>query len=246
MPLEKIPAILLIVFGFNMTYRAPAPPPPKDKRRTESDAIEISWLEQIPKVSDWLLPPKHTPNKPSAKAACYLYAIIELCIILGGMRSNEFAARLLPDGKNPDCIRLTPTTACATLLVVLGSLLRYWCFREMGRHFTIHVTLVKDHKLITTGPYGIVRHPSYTGVIFMLVGKGIWYGARGSWLRESMVYQMKASWLVISPVIFIVPLVFVMILRRVPAEDAMLKREFGKEWDRWAKEVPYRLFPGII
>ena len=182
----------------------------------------------------------------SGKAGYSVHSIIELSLIIGGTWSEGVAALLLPNGKNPDCIRLTLTTACTTLLVVLGSLLRYWCFREMGRQFTIHVTLVKDHRLITTGPYGIVRHPSYTGAIFMIVGKGIWYGARGSWLRESMVYQMKVSWLIIAPVIFMVLLIFVTIMRRIPVEDAMLKGEFGKEWNEWAKGVRYRLFPGIV
>ena len=81
-------------------------------------------------------------------------------------------ALLLPNGKHPDCIRLTPTTTLATILVVSGAVIRYWCrFREMGRHFTFHITLLENHKLVTTGPYSIVRHPSYAGTILMAVGQ---------------------------------------------------------------------------
>jgi len=228
MPFEKIPAILLIIFGFYMTYGAPTPPTPKGKRRTGSDPIGVNWLVWTP------------------KAGCYAHAIIELSIILDGIWSKGFVARLLPDGKNPDCIKLTPTTIFATVLVVLGASLRYWCFHEMGRHFTLHITLLKNHKLITTGPYSIVRHPSYTGLVFMLIGKVIWYWARGSWLRESMGYQIKAAWVVFAPVMYVVLLVFVMIARRLAAEDVILKGEFGKEWDEWAEKVPYQLFPGIL
>ena len=152
---------------------------------------------------------------------------------------------LLPNGQHPDCIRLTPTTTLATILVVLGAAIRYWCFREMGRYFTFDVTILKNHKLITTGPYGIVRHPSYTGGVFMAIGKMIWYTARGSWLRESMIYQMKFSWLLIAPVMLSILQSFVNIPRRIPVEDEMLKRAFGKEWNGWVKVVPYRLFPGV-
>jgi protein-S-isoprenylcysteine O-methyltransferase Ste14 len=180
-----------------------------------------------------------------------MFAIIELCIIVAGTTKSEstwskrVTALLLPNGKHPDCIRLTPTTTFAMILMVLGSAIRYWCFREMGRYFTFHVTLFKDHKLVTTGPYSIVRHPSYTGAIFLGVGQVIWYTARGSWVRESMIYQIKLSWFLIAPVILSIFLALACIPRRMPVEDATLKKAFGKAWDEWAKAVPYRLFPGV-
>ena len=80
----------------------------------------------------------------------------------------------------------------------------------------------------------------------MIVGKVIWYTARGSWLRESMVYQMKLSWLLIAPVILAMIFTGIAIRGRMPVEDAILKQEFGKVWDEWAKKVPYRLIPGVL
>ena len=177
--------------------------------------------------------------------------MIELCIILAGTTKSEsiwskqVTTLLLPNGQHPDCIRLTPTTAFAMILVVLSTAIRHWCFRVMGRHFTFHVTLLKDHKLITTGPYNIVRHPAYTGVIFLIIGLSIWYTAPGSWLRESMIYQMKIYWMLLAPVILSIFLSLSCVSHRMSEEDAILKRGFGKEWDEWAKAVPYRLFPGI-
>ena len=61
-----------------------------------------------------------------------------------------------------------------------------------------------------------------------------------------MIYQMKLSWLFIAPVMLCTLLCFFAVPRRMSAEDAMLKREFGKNWDEWEKVVPYRLFPGIL
>ena len=38
----------------------------------------------------------------------------------------------------------------------------------------------------------------------------------------------------------------ILILRRIPVEDAMLKKHFGKDWNEWAKATPYRLIPGVL
>jgi protein-S-isoprenylcysteine O-methyltransferase Ste14 len=36
------------------------------------------------------------------------------------------------------------------------------------------------------------------------------------------------------------------LVARTKTEDAMLKKEFGKQWDEWAKKTPWKLFPGIF
>jgi protein-S-isoprenylcysteine O-methyltransferase Ste14 len=131
------------------------------------------------------------------------------------------------------------------ILVVLGAAIRYWCFHELGRYFTFHITLLKNHKLVTTGPYSIVRHPSYTGGLLIAIGQLIWFTARGSWLRESMIYEVKLSWLLIAPGMLSILQCFVNVPRRMPVEDEILKKEFGRQWDEWARAVPYRLFPGV-
>ncbi|CAG8447089.1 5128_t:CDS:1, partial [Cetraspora pellucida] len=43
---------------------------------------------------------------------------------------------------------------------ILGSMLRLWCYRVMNEFFTFNVEIKKDHKLITTGPYRLLIHPS--------------------------------------------------------------------------------------
>jgi protein-S-isoprenylcysteine O-methyltransferase Ste14 len=213
------------------------------------DGMEINWVVIIVQVSNFAA--SQTRQLTSTKAGYWMYAIIEICIIVAGTTTTTWSkgvtALLLPNGKHPDCIKLTPTSTFAMALVMLGAAIRYWCYREMGRQFTVHVTLLKNHKLITTGPYSVVRHPSYTGTFFVLLGKVIWYTARGSWLRESRIYQMKLSWLFIAPVMFAIIFMSLVVLpRRMPVEDAILKREFGKDWDEWAKAVPYRLIPGVL
>ena len=248
MPLEKIPAILLVGYGVHISVTVPTPSTPKNERRRK-EAVEVNWLVIVMQASNFAASQTH--QLTSTKAGNWMFAIIELCTILAGTMKTTWSkgvmTLLLPNGKHPDCIKLTPITTFAMVLVMLGGAIRYWCYREMGRYFTAHVTLLKNHKLITTGPYNVVRHPSYTGILFTFVGEVIWYTARGSWLRESMIYQMKLPWLLIAPVMFAVFFIsFVMIPRRMPVEDAILKKEFGKDWDEWAKAVPYRLIPGVL
>ena len=248
MPLEKIPAILLVGYGLRTSVTVPVPSTPKNERRME-DGVEMNWLAIVVQVSSFAA--SQTRQLTSTKVGYWMCAFIEICIILAGTTNTTWSKRvmtlLLPNGKHPDCIKLTPTTTLAMVLVLLGTAIRYWCYREMGEHFTFQVTLLKNHKLITTGPYSVVRHPSYAGGFVMVIGKVIWYTARGSWLRESMIYQRKLSWLLIAPVMFAILFgSLVVIPCRMPVEDAILKKEFGKDWDEWAKAVPYRLIPGVL
>ena len=55
-------------------------------------------------------------------------------------------------------------------LFVAGLLLRWWAIITLGRFFTVDVTIEKDHELVERGPFRMVRHPSYTGVLLAFVG----------------------------------------------------------------------------
>ncbi len=59
------------------------------------------------------------------------------------------------------------------LVVVLGSLLRRYCWRTLGVYFTGDVQAQAGQPVIRTGPYQLVRHPSYTGGMLMNVGVGL-------------------------------------------------------------------------
>ena len=129
------------------------------------------------------------------------------------------------------------------MLMVMGTIIRIQCYRELGKHFTFEVTILKDHKLITSGPYSYVRHPSYTGAYLCLAGIALWYAAQGSWLRES--YKMPLAWPLLAPVTVHTFMAGLVLFRRISKEDEMMMKIFGKEWDEWARKVPDRILPGI-
>ena len=65
------------------------------------------------------------------------------------------------------------------LLIILGSLLRRHCFRMLGSSFTGDVRATPDQRIVNTGAYQILRHPSYTAGLLMNVGFGL---TLGNWL----------------------------------------------------------------
>ena len=64
------------------------------------------------------------------------------------------------------------------VLFVAGLFLRWWAIITLGRFFTVDVTIEKDHELIERGPFRIVRHPSYTGVLMAFAGFAL---SLGNW-----------------------------------------------------------------
>lgn len=142
-------------------------------------------------------------------------------------------------------IFLSPASALGTLALLLGAAFRWLSYREMGRHFTFHVSILKDHRLVTTGPYSVVRHPGYTGGALSFLGMVLWYAAPGAWMRESGIWGVKLAWPVLVPIFGILCIPFLSMWRRMPKEDAILRNEFGKEWDVWASNVRYRIIPYV-
>ena len=57
--------------------------------------------------------------------------------------------------------------------VGLGLGLVLWSGIALGRFYSADVTLQKDHRLITTGLYGVLRHPRYLGVLLTTLGMAL-------------------------------------------------------------------------
>src|SRR5437879_1022149 len=60
-----------------------------------------------------------------------------------------------------------------------GLILRWYSIGYLGRYFTVDVSISAEHRLIDSGPYRCVRHPSYTGALLTFVGLGFCFG---NWL----------------------------------------------------------------
>jgi len=109
-------------------------------------------------------------------------------------------------------------------LFAAGGALRLWPVFVLGRRFSGLVAIQPEHKLVTTGIYGVIRHPSYLGALVNALG----------W---SLAFRSGVGLLLTA-------LMFVTILARIRAEEALLCAHFGAEYDAYRSHT-WRLLPGI-
>ena len=66
--------------------------------------------------------------------------------------------------------------ALGVLIAWLGLLLRWWSFVSLGKYFTVVVKTSQDQPVVDRGPYRVLRHPSYTGLLLAFAGGGLMVG----------------------------------------------------------------------
>lgn len=146
-------------------------------------------------------------------------------------------------------IQLTPLFLAGVVLVFCGTLLRLTCYRTLGTLFTFDLTIMPSHHLVTHGPYAYVRHPAYTGSLLVLAGLGLSHLTHGGWLVECEMLGGKGlTGLIMRLGGFLMWYAwwFGVGVRRARAEDSALRKLFESDWDKYAREVRWWFFPGII
>lgn len=158
--------------------------------------------------------------------------------------SNTISAVLNALGP-AEASKLTVPFVLGGILLTAGGFIRVQCYRALGPYFMYEQCIRKEHKLITTGPYAVVRHPGYTGVLMCFVGSCIVHGGPGSWLRASGL--LGRGWVRAAVVVgcLIKTAVIITFFRRTTEEDRFLSERFGKEWENWARRVKYKLVPFV-
>ena len=112
------------------------------------------------------------------------------------------------------------------VLMVLGILLRQWSIAVLGRFFSPIVATQKGQKVVDDGPYRLVRHPSYTGLLLILVGLGL------AW----------QSW---GAVLLLVVISGLALYYWMYAEERVLISELGDEYIKYSKRTK-RLIPYVL
>ena len=82
-------------------------------------------------------------------------------------------------------------------ILLLSIIFRVWAIRTLGRFFTATVQIVEEHQVVQSGPYALVRHPSYTGAYLSYVGTGImleaWWGLAFATIAMGFAYYQRIS-----------------------------------------------------
>ncbi|EJF58132.1 ICMT-domain-containing protein [Dichomitus squalens LYAD-421 SS1] len=237
-PLLKVP---LLVTNSMLTYYGMTPPrqPPPTKeqlRFTVPDLMTRTTRIQMAATA-------------ASKTILCSITLIEATVVLARQFPSPFSDHILsyffPARRSSSSLQLTPISAVACALGISGGLIRVWCHRELGRFFTWEVAVRDNHQLITSGPYSIVRHPGYTGWLLLIAGNFALLASGGSYFREAGLWKTITGRAVAGSIIGYLSWVTVNLLKRTAEEDAILEKEFGVQWEDWARKTPHRLIPLI-
>ncbi|MGA9212646.1 methyltransferase family protein [Kaistella sp.] len=111
------------------------------------------------------------------------------------------------------------------IFLILGVVFRLMVVYNLGKYFTVDVTIRQNHQLKTDGFYKYVRHPSYAFSLLTFVGLAI--------ILNNYI----------SAIILLIP-VFVMFLYRIKIEEQALTEMFGQDYTNYMKRTK-RLIPFI-
>ena len=126
-----------------------------------------------------------------------------------------------PVGDGPLGQRVIPDTlACAEVglaLTALGVLFAVWARIVIGGNWSAAVTIKQDHELVRRGPYALVRHPIYTGVLTSILGTVIAFGELRGFVV--LVVAIVAYWL------------------KIRTEERFLEDQFGTAYSAYKHDV---------
>ena len=104
-------------------------------------------------------------------------------------------------------------------LTIAGLAFTWWARIHLGRLWSSSVTRKADHHVVDTGPYGIVRHPIYTGVIVAGLATA---GLRGTGVAFAGALVLVVGWCV-----------------KARLEERFLREQLGRDaYDAYAARVP--------
>jgi protein-S-isoprenylcysteine O-methyltransferase len=110
-------------------------------------------------------------------------------------------------------------------VMLAGAALRWWSVVTLGRFFTVTVGVADDHRLIDSGPYAVLRHPSYTGMLIVYLGLGIGLDSWVSIVAGLVVPGLACAY-------------------RIGHEERQLREGLGPSYDAYARRTR-RLVPGL-
>lgn len=104
-------------------------------------------------------------------------------------------------------------------IYIIGAIFNEYSRFVLGKQWSGPAIIIKDHKLIATGPYGIVRHPMYLANIIMYVSAG---------LMVNCILGIILSLIIFVPIF----------MKRAFVEESELEETFGNTYKNYNKSVP--------
>ncbi|RMD42530.1 hypothetical protein DV735_g2594, partial [Chaetothyriales sp. CBS 134920] len=227
-------AIAMTVVGYLSVLCVTAPnPSPERTSRHQTDRISF-FVDATSTLGRWLITSIVTYHAlltvllPHASAA---RALLQVC----PLRQNT----------NPDLFTWNTLSVIALLFICIGAYVRLSAYGGLGKYFTFH--LAAPEQLVTTGVYGWIQHPSYTGLVLIAIGLLAlfvrWDATPACWISEAALLPLHGWGL--AALTGFMGLGSLLIATRVVDEENMLKRQFGHKWEHWHRSTK-RFIPGIF
>lgn len=159
--------------------------------------LVLAWRKRAARVD---------PRARSADAG----SLVHIWLTVGlGIAATAAAMLFLPAWYGPE---LHAARWLGLSSFCLGIAVRTWAIVALGRLFTVDVAILEGHRLVVTGPYRWLRHPSYSGVMAAVLGLGILSG------------HLLALACITTTALFA-------LVRRIRVEERALAEAFGPAWE---------------
>jgi protein-S-isoprenylcysteine O-methyltransferase Ste14 len=166
--------------------------------------LKDAWL---PLAAVWTIgalkaKPKAYTERPDSRLGHLVTIAIALTLLFSEpARFGVLGLRIVP-----------PSGAAAAVAIALtaaGIALAIWARLYLGGNWSAIVAIKQDHALVRTGPYRVIRHPIYAGILIAMLGNAIGFGEAGCFLA--------------------VAIAFAAFLAKARLEDAFLDTRFGAD-----------------
>lgn len=148
-----------------------------------------------------------------------LVCLVALGILLGALVAFKVPATAITSAR-------TFLFWLGILLINAGIVLRLYAIHVLGASFTTTVAVAREQTVIETGPYRLIRHPSYTGFLITLLGLGL---SATNWL--SLLVLMGC--------------VLIGLSYRIHVEEHVLQEHLGQRYQEYMRRTK-RLIPFVL
>jgi protein-S-isoprenylcysteine O-methyltransferase Ste14 len=172
-------------------------------------AVTMAYTMIVMKKQGLKMMDKGVKENITHRLTIYLFSILGVFISVLPPYFERNGIMLLDGGD--------PVRYAGLVVFTAGIIFMSWGPLHLGKQFSIYVTLQDDHRLVTDGPYSIMRHPRYSGIVLWTFGLALIF--------------LSLPGLVIGAATLVV------VLWRIRDEEQLLHGEFGTEWEHYARHT---------
>lgn len=179
-------------------------------------AAVAAWL-----VFEFVMRIRQRRRAGGAPATDITYSVLVACIVAAVIAAEVLGRH----GRLPWPGGLAWPAVAGVVLIAAGIGLRAWSITTLGRFFQYQIAIQPAHRVVTSGPYRHLRHPSYTAVALILTGIA---------LACDDIWSLVAAAALAGTGLAV----------RIRAEERQLTQALGADYQRFAASRK-RLVPGV-